>query len=234
MKLSLKNIDLISINCTNPEGSAAALNYCQKDIDFGRSILLTHQDSIFPKIETRQIPRLSWEKYNDRCLGLLEEIDNEYALVVQEDGYITNPRLWEDDFLNYDYIGAPWPHEDDWVKLQREDVQHHIRENFPLNRVGNGGFSLRSRKFLEFSNQFDTCGGFGEDAFLCTINYQKAVDYGIKFAPLDVAFKFAYENPCTELGNHWNDRIEFNINNHFGWHGKVFNNSDFLLNLKYN
>ena len=35
-------------------------------------------------------------------------------------------------FFDYDYIGAPWPN------------------NF-VNRVGNGGFSLRSKKFLELT-----------------------------------------------------------------------------------
>ena len=42
--------------------------------------------------------------------------------------------LWDPKFLNYDYIGALWPH-------------------YKENQVGNGGFSLRSKKLLESSRK---------------------------------------------------------------------------------
>ncbi len=31
-----------------------------------------------------------------------------FALVIQYDGFILNPDAWRDEFLDYDYIGAPW------------------------------------------------------------------------------------------------------------------------------
>ena len=43
------------------------------------------------------------------------------------------------DFLKWDYIGAPWPLS---YEAFVDPFGRHIR-------VGNGGFSLRSRKFLE-------------------------------------------------------------------------------------
>ena len=42
MKKDLLNVDLISINCVNPQASVAAINYCQKFFNFGKSILVTH------------------------------------------------------------------------------------------------------------------------------------------------------------------------------------------------
>jgi len=108
-------------------------------------------------------------------------IDTEHALYVQWDGMATRPDLWDDEFLKYDYIGAPWP----WKE-----------EGF---NVGNGGFSLRSRKLLR------TCGF--DSAIQLTKQEPVAEDniigqhnraylefkYGIKFAPTDVAKRFSFE-----------------------------------------
>jgi hypothetical protein len=57
-------------------------------------------------------------------------IDSDFVLLVEWDGYIINPTAWTNEFLNFDYIGAVWGHHKDGF------------------RVGNGGFSLRSRKLL--------------------------------------------------------------------------------------
>ena len=75
-------------------------------------------------------------------------------LVIQDDGHIVNPSLWDEEFLKYDYIGLPWPFEDSWIEKQLKEQRPIIRKVYPKNRVGNGGFSLRSRKFLEFSDSF--------------------------------------------------------------------------------
>lgn len=229
----LTNIDLVSINCVDAEQSAAAINYCQKFFEFGKSILVTHQDIDADNIELHLIDKLDWYQYNDRVLKLNEHTDNDYVLLIQDDGHIVNPDLWDDEFLEYDYIGAPWPGEESWITLQHKDQQDLMREVFPKNRVGNGGFCLRSRKFLEFSAQFDSCNGLGEDSFLCTRKYEEAIEYGIKFAPLELAVKFAYENPCIEYGTSWNERIAFDKSKHFGWHGSNFTNTHELMALKY-
>ena len=64
--------------------------------------------------------------------------------------------------------------------------------------------------------------------------YDEAIEYGIKFAPFELAVKFAYENPCFEYDeNHWDQFISFDPNKHFGWHGSQFANKAQLLSLKY-
>src|SRR6201981_3554208 len=52
----------------------------------------------------------------------------DHFLLIQWDGHAVNGDAWTDEFLAYDYIGAPWP--------------QHPEEY----RVGNGGFSLRSKR----------------------------------------------------------------------------------------
>lgn len=236
MKKDLLNVDLISINCVNPQASVAALNYCQKFFNFGKSILVSHiEPSEYYNIELHQLDeKLDWNGYNDQVLNLKDHSDNDFVMVIQEDGHLINPNLWDDAFLEYDYIGAPWPTEESWIVLQHAEQQPYLRENLPKNRVGNGGFSIRSRKFLEFSSQFEETGILGEDTFLCTRKYDEAIEYGIKFAPFELAVKFAYENPCFEYdGNHWDQYIEFNPENHFGWHGSQFANKHLLMGVKY-
>ena len=63
--------------------------------------------------------------------GLAPHVETSHALVVQWDGYVVNPDAWTDAFLDVDYCGAPWPWGDD------------------DRRVGNGGFSLRSRRLID-------------------------------------------------------------------------------------
>ena len=238
MKKKLPNVDIVSINCVDANVSARAINYSAEFFEFGKAILITHQD-IDPydmgdcPIELHLLDKLDWDGYNDRVLNLKEHSDNDYVMLIQDDGHLQNPHLWDDDFLKYDYIGAPWPIEESWIDMQSERLRPSLRKNLPKNRVGNGGFCMRSRKFLEFSSQYDSCDGWGEDIFLCNIKYEEAIAYGIKFAPFDVALKFSYENPLTELGTSWNQPTAYDRTKHFGWHGTNFTNNANLQSIKY-
>ena len=61
--------------------------------------------------------------------------------------------------------------------------------------VGNGGFSLRSRRLLEAGADARITDLHPEDAALCrTYRELLASDYGVRFAPLALARRFAYEN----------------------------------------
>ena len=133
-------------------------------------------------------------------------IDTEYCINVQWDSAIINPGLWRDEFFDYDYIGAPWPNPE------------------YENRVGNGGFSLRNKKFLEVAAllEYDEhhphpdykCAP--EDWFLCVKNYHFMLDHGIKFAPPEVARSFSVEHPVPE-GTYLRGIVETYCS--FGFHG---------------
>ena len=66
-------------------------------------------------------------------LLLKKYIDTDFCLIIQGDGFVIHPENWTDEFLKYDYIGAPW-----------RNLAH-----YSFIRVGNGGFSLRSKKLLK-------------------------------------------------------------------------------------
>jgi hypothetical protein len=118
------------------------------------------------------------------------------VLVFQWDGYPLNPHLWTDEFLQYDYIGAPWP-------------THHVSTSMGGKQVGNGGFSLRSRKLYDALLKHPISMA-NEDLHICCTLRADLEAAGIKFAPLEVARRFAIEIPLDE--NH-------KLTNTFGFHG---------------
>lgn len=234
--MNLSNVDIITVNCTDPIEGIKAIRHCCKSFKFGRMILFTDQNVESEGIERIKINRLhSVDEYNDFILSLNEFINNDYVMIVQDDGFIVNPSLWDWNFLNYDYIGAPWPSVEDtiWIGLQNPKIRPHMDRVLPLNRTGNGGFSLRSKRFLEYSNRFKTCDGVGEDSFLCIQNYEEAISAGLKFAPFDLALKFSHEI-AFDKNNKKRDESGgyFDIGSHFGFHGRNFINREQIISLK--
>lgn len=114
--------------------------------------------------------------------GILEHVKTDYILFVQWDAMAYDKSQWTDEFLKYDYIGAPWPWE---------------AEGF---NVGNGGFSLRSRRLLEALQdskiQMDPNNpkAVNEDQVI-GISYKTYLqdNYGIKYPDVPLAQKFSYE-----------------------------------------
>jgi hypothetical protein len=117
----------------------------------------------------------------------------DFYIVLQYDGFVLNGSLWDDAYLVYDYIGAPWP-------------------NYEFHRVGNGGFSLRSRRLIHFVSTYSSLrqAGEAEDMFIGrTIRPLLESRHNINFASEMVALKFSLESPGYPI-------------NTFGFHG-VFN-----------
>jgi hypothetical protein len=127
---------------------------------------------------------------------MLKELDQyihtEFALIIQYDGMAVRKEFWNDDFYKYDYIGAPWPTRFNWIQNDE--------------RVGNGGFSLRSKKLLEVLKDRSIFIGndlrsSNEDAIICQSGsaYLRQV-YGIQYAQIELANVFATEW-CNPSGN---------------------------------
>lgn len=170
------------------EPTKKVLEHCNKVFPyFDKTILNTNIDNLLD--------------YNTHIVEQLDQIiDTDFVLLVQSDGYIINPKLWDDKFLDFDYIGAPWP----W---------HNI--------VGNGGFSLRSKKFIKTSAnltyikdhpEYELCP---EDNFLCLPTYCRAhfIRHGCRFADVLTGLRFSFEHPLAINPTH-------KITNSFGFHGK--------------
>lgn len=229
-----KDVTLICVDGVNPDIAYKSIRFCNKDIKFDNVKLLSFSipSEYNNDIEFIQIEKMSWEGYNDFIATKLNNyISTDFCLVVQTDGLIVNPDLWDDEFFNYDYIGAPWPDDDSWISLQNGKIRDFFILNRGKSRIGNGGFSLRSKKFLNESSKYESCEGYGEDAYLCNIHYDDMVSRGIKFPSVEIASKFSIENPIRELGYSWpNSDHNFNTSKSFGFHGVYVNDYDNIIN----
>jgi len=196
-KISLPEITLISVACVRVKETVLALELSSRDIEFGSIKLLTNEDINHDKIECIKIDKLDYIGYNRFVVfDLWKYIDTKFALIAQDDGFVKNPESWRDEFLNYDYIGAPFA-------LPQDDFSMRDRAG-NLFRVGNGGFSLRSKRILEIATEkelnWEPFHGFwNEDGFFCANNKHVYEAEGMKFAPLEVAKYFSHEANIPEI-----------------------------------
>jgi len=229
-------IDLITINCNKVDEGKKALEFSSQHIEFNNIYFFSDikVKGNFTHVPINKINGVS--EYNDFILGLGNYIKSPYALVIQDDGHVLSSKKWTNDFLKYDYIGAPWPNDEKWNKRWDKygnEISDKIKKHSIQNRIGNGGFSLRSKKFLNYCSQFKETGVLAEDIFLTLYNYDKAKDFKISFPDIDLAVQFSYETPLKGRGLRKENKSQsYTIGSHFGWHGKKFLNSDKLLNLK--
>jgi hypothetical protein len=151
-------------------------------------------------------------------LSFWEKIDCEKILIYQYDTFIF--KKFDEKFLEWDYIGAPWPSEH----------SDNLNRDFELTKkiqVGNGGLSLRSvsaiKKILQ-NNQIpkrlthdrNEPTHIYEDAF-----YSEKIecDENYKLAPIEVAEKFSFEHIFKD--------------NTFGCHQPFVHSSDSFLFEKF-
>ncbi len=184
---------LIAVASTKVPQTIKALKKSLKQMEFSKVLLFTNEDVEVKGIKTVKIPKLDYKSYNEFiAMYLWNYIDTEYVLLVQNDGYILDANIWDDVFFDYDYIGAPW-----------ERNTHFTKDGTEV-RVGNGGFSFRSKKLLEAPTKLGLkftdmgTGYWHEDGFLCVHYRRELEEYGIKFAPVNVAAKFSTEMHCPE------------------------------------
>ena len=131
-------------------------------------------------VETQRFDSIdTYSEFVLKCLWPF--IATDFILIVHWDGFVASPAHWRDEFLAYDYIGAPWA----WAT---DDY-----------RVGNGGFCIRSRKLVTACKDVKIrrhpeipLGGI-EDIVICRLYRKYLEDQGLRFAPAEVASMFSYE-----------------------------------------
>ncbi len=167
----LSSVTLCGADSRDPHSLKEAARISQQNIEFGAVKLFTdHQ-------------MMSKSDYSIFIMKqLYKHIDTSHLLIIQADGFVVNADAWNDEWLNYDYIGATWLYKDGM-------------------NVGNGGFSLRSKKLMQIIATDENIKPLAtphnevlEDHCICRI-YRDYLErtHGIRFAPAEVADKFAIE-----------------------------------------
>lgn len=177
MKLSLPDVTLICVDTTDKvEWSLRAVEKSKLRCDFGDVKLLTNH----PAAKYQIPPIAGLDGYSKFCISEMHKyVKTSHALVIQYDGYVLRGEAWSNDFLNWDYLGAPFN---------------------PSGIIGNGGFSLRSKRLMEWLSKQSWDDFHPEDSCICVRHRAEMEAAGFKIAPPEVAKRFAVE------GRSWNSK----------------------------
>jgi hypothetical protein len=173
-----------------------AIEQCMSQFRFDEVVVFTDRIDLWPNYRTQSIHKIqSSLDYSKLMLfEVPKHIRTEFFIVVQYDGFILDGNSFSTSFYEFDYIGSPWP-----------------KSAYPYFRVGNGGFSWRSRRLAlaaasmaSFWNDLEP-----EDEFICRIaRVALETRHGCLFADENTATGFASELILT------NDPV-------FGFHGLI-------------
>lgn len=193
--LKLPQVTLCCVDTRLPQMALDAMKICMAQAQFAHALLFTCPNhglkNVPPEITIVELNSIrSIEDYSHfllKCMG--PYLHTSHMLIVQWDGYVVDPDMWRTEFLEADYIGAVWPQFND---------EH---------RVGNGGFSLRSRKLLDALTHEDISPQHPEDTCIAR-TYRTLLEkrWNIKFADEALAHQFAFERMRT-------------LDSSFGFHG---------------
>ena len=191
----LPGVTLACVDTLNHALALRALERSGERIRFARTMLLT--DALPAGVTAPAgidlvpiAPVRSRDAYSRFVLkSLRPQLDTPHLLLVQWDGYVVNADAWDPAFASVDYLGAKWFWHDDG------------------HDVGNGGFSLRSRRLLEALEDPRIELVEAEDVTIGrAFRGLLERDHGIRFGSAAMADRFAFE-------------AAYPIGRPFGFHG---------------
>ena len=161
---------------------------------------------------------------------LHEFITTDFCLIVQDDGWVLDGTNWRDDYYTYDYIGGI-THAGmvgntlhlgfEWTKFEYPTL------------VLNGGFSLRSKRFLEAPSKLGIVQNYSEEIHLWNEDIQLSClkrglfeSLGFKYAPNEVAKYFSIEHIAPKF----HDDMDFSkLLGHHSTSRKLIRDNEILL-----
>ena len=184
-RLHLPQVTLCAVDARSPGLALQSMRRSMAQVSFGRAVLFTHAWTPPQSVSDVEVvdvgPIPSGAAYSRFVLrGLPAHVSTSHVLVTQWDGFVLDAHAWRDEFLDFDYIGAPWPDQ-------------------PAEQaVGNGGFSLRSRRLLQAGLDAHITQEHPEDLMLCREHrVWLQQQHGVRFANLELARAFAFENAAA-------------------------------------
>lgn len=175
--VEIKDLTIICVDTKNYGRAVHALKKCMEQVKVIRVLFLTDIDLEIEGVEVVKIDPIHSVRQYSRFIikELYKYFETSHCLLVQWDGYVLNGDCWEDEFLEYDFLGAAWLYQE--------------------RNVGNGGFSIRSLKlqtilgtddFIKVCHPEDEIVGRTYGSYLEKI-------HGIKIATEEIADRFSFE-----------------------------------------
>jgi hypothetical protein len=177
-RLRLKDVTLVIADTVCHDLMRMAVDDSIKAVEFGDVIVASNRNIGIDGAQQVIIDSLNDKTDYSRFIWdtVPNLVSTSHFLVVQWDGFVVNPLAWNDAFMFYDYIGAPWWHNDD-------------------RNVGNGGFSLRSTRLSK--HLLEHCERYpfhlAEDHVLCREYSDSLRSEGFRFADEETARGFSFE-----------------------------------------
>lgn len=176
----ISDVTLIGVETRAHKLALAALADTASKAAFGEVIICTDQPGLMELSGARHV---IIPDYRDKiAFGLFyyteaaQHARTSHVLLMEWDAGINDPAMWSDEFLEYDYIGAPWP----WLETKGLSV-------------GNGGFSLWSKRLADFVYANRERFPIATDVLVAQVHRPAIEAAGFKWGPPDVAARFAYE-----------------------------------------
>lgn len=218
-------ITIVSVTGMPDATSAAyALELSRRQMLGARALLCSPKApaNLAEGIEHKAIAPLNYHEYSwFMMFALWRVIETEYALIVQDDGWVLDANNWRDEYFDYDYVG-PTTHVGRVDTAQGTRWLDHYTWSHEVNKPGtvvmpvlNGGFCLRSRRMLRALVDHphikveipppDAVKGDplqmswsnfapNEDVQLTTLLRPSLEAVGLKFAPIDACLRFGIEH----------------------------------------
>jgi hypothetical protein len=212
MKLKLPNVTAVCMQGYGPEKDMLYKNVCDRlrmalpymlrFFEFKEIILIAPEDLNIEGITYHHTKPLTYNEYQSwRLHQMSDYVDTEFCLMFQDDGFPLNPDMWRDEFFEYDYVGAPITK--DMGILYKEEM------------IGGGGFTLNSKRLLEFTKKIPQPNEYGfyvnEDTSIAVAYRDEIVSLGMKICPHTIARHFSIQNPIDD---------QVSLYNTFGFHGR--------------
>jgi len=184
VKIKLPDITLVMVETLDHDLGRMAVESCVEKVDFADVLIFTDRPLEFSPLthlcKHRVIAVPNWPSKLDWCKAnwfiVPKHVHTSHILFCQWDAGVWDANMWRDEFLHYDYIGAPWWH--------------------PTKNVGNSGFSLKSTRLARYvyDHRADyPCVSQTEDDLLCRTYRPRLEEKGFVWAPESIAYDFAYE-----------------------------------------
>lgn len=179
--LELPDVTLVLIETRQHDLAELALKDCERKVSFGDVLVFTDRVSQFQRADRRVIPVSDWDTKLgwSKCfwMDVPLHVRTSHALCIQWDSWVVDTSAWQDCFLQYDFVGAPWWYQDG------------------LN-VGNGGFCLRSSRMMRYIRKhrgsYPVVTDLDDDLF-CRRYRPGLQAVGFEWAPEPIAQAFAFE-----------------------------------------
>jgi Protein of unknown function (DUF5672) len=179
--LNLPDVTLVLIETREHDLAELALRDCEAVAEFGDVLVLTDRPAQFLRADRRVVTVDDWPNKMGWSRAFWYDVPlhvrTSHALCIQWDSWIVDPEMWRDEYLEWDFIGAPW-----WY-------------NDGMN-VGNGGFCLRSTKLMKFvrkhRDSFPVITDLDDDLY-CRKYRPSLQAAGFEWAPEPIAQGFAFE-----------------------------------------